>query len=124
VRLVAVVAGVAFFALHQLLGALFGRAGTVVSIVLLGAQLVAAGGLYPIELVSAPFRIVSPYLPLTAAVSALQAVLTGAAGPPVASGIAVLLIQAVAAFALTVAVVARRRSSVALFAAPAVPTLG
>jgi putative membrane protein len=122
--LVAVVAGVAFFAVHQLLTALFGRAGTVISIVLLGAQLVAVGGLYPIELVSAPYQVVSPYLPLTASVGAMQAVITGASGASVAGGIATLAVYAVVAFALTVAVVARRRSSVALFAAPAVPALG
>ncbi|MDQ1513924.1 MAG: putative rane protein, partial [Microbacteriaceae bacterium] len=124
VLLIAVVAGVAFFALHQLLGAVFGRAGTVVSIVLLCLQLVAVGGLYPIELVSAPFQVVSPYLPLTAAVHALQAVITGSGPAAVGSGIAVLAIQGLLAFALTVALVARRRTSVALFAAPLAPSLG
>lgn len=122
--LIAVVTGVAFFAVHQLLTALFGRAGTVISIVLLGAQLVAVGGLYPIELVSAPFQVVSPFLPLTAAVGAMQAVITGAGGAAVGGGIATLVVYAVVAFALTVAVVARRRSSVGLFAPPAVPALG
>ncbi len=120
--LVAVVTGVAFFAVHQLLTALVGRAGTVISIVLLGAQLVAVGGLYPIQLVSAPFQVVSPFLPLTAAVGAMQAVITGAGGAAVGGGIATLAVYALVAFALTVAVVARRRSSVALFAA--VPALG
>ncbi len=122
--LVALVAGVAFFAIHQLLTAAFGRAGTVISIVLLGAQLVAVGGLYPIQLVSTPFQVVSPYLPLTAAVGAMQAVITGADGGAVAGGIATLLLYGVAAFLGTVAVVSRRRSSVALFAPPAVPALG
>ncbi|MGN6742300.1 MAG: YhgE/Pip family protein [Amnibacterium sp.] len=122
--LVAVVTGVAFFAVHQLLTALFGRAGTVISIVLLGAQLVAVGGLYPIQLVSEPFQVVSPYLPLTAAVGAMQAVITGADGGAVGGGIATLLVYGVVAFALTVVAVARRRSSVALFAPPAVPALG
>lgn len=122
--LVAVITGVAFFALHQLLTALFGRAGTVISIVLLGAQLVAVGGLYPIELVSAPYQVISPFLPLTASVSAMQAVITGGSGGAIGGGIATLAVTAVIAYALTVAVVARRRSSVALFAPPAVPALG
>jgi putative membrane protein len=122
--LVAVVTGIAFFAVHQLLTALFGRAGTVLSIVLLGVQLVAVGGLYPIQLVSEPFQVVSPYLPLTAAVGAMQAVITGASGASIAGGIATLAVYALVAFVLTVAVVARRRSSVALFAPPAVPALG
>ncbi|MDQ1530225.1 MAG: putative rane protein [Microbacteriaceae bacterium] len=118
VLLVAVVAGASFFAVHQLLGALFGRAGTVLSLVLLGVQLVAVGGLYPIELVSRPFQVISPYLPMTAAVSALQQVLTGADGPALAGGLAVLALYAAVAYGLTVAVVARRRASVALFGAP------
>lgn len=122
--LVAVVAGVSFFAVHQFLGAVFGRAGAVVSIVLLGFQLVAVGGLYPIELVSAPFQAVSPYLPLTAAVSAMQSVVVGAGGASVGTAIAVLAITALVAFAGTCAVTARRRASVGLFAPPMVPAIG
>ncbi|MDH2442905.1 YhgE/Pip family protein [Amnibacterium sp. CER49] len=122
--LVSVVAGIAYFAVHQLLTALFDRAGTVFSIVLLGVQLVAVGGLYPIQLVSAPFQVISPYLPLTAAVSALQAIITGAGGAAVGGGIATLALTGLIAYVLTVAVVARRRTSVALFAPPAAPALG
>lgn len=113
--LVAVVAGVAFLAVHQLLQALLGRAGTVLSIVLLGVQLVAVGGIYPIELVSAPFQAVSPFLPLTAAVDATTAVLTGADGGAVANGVLSLVLWAVLAFVLTVAAIARRRTSTAFF---------
>ncbi|WP_375388981.1 YhgE/Pip family protein [uncultured Amnibacterium sp.] len=115
--LVAVVAGIAFLAIHQLLQALLGAAGTVVSIVLLGVQLVAVGGIYPIQLVSAPFQAISPFLPLTAAVNATTAVLTGASGAAVASGLFSLALWALLAFVLTVAVVARRRTSTALFSA-------
>jgi putative membrane protein len=120
--LVAVVGGVAFLAIHQLLQAVFGSAGTVLSIVLLGVQLVAVGGIYPIQLVSAPFQAISPFLPLTAAVSATTAVLTGASGAQVATGVLSLVLWALLAFVLTVAVVARRRTSTALFSAtPALP---
>jgi putative membrane protein len=115
--LVAVVAGIAFLAIHQLLQALFGRAGTVLSIVLLGVQLVAVGGIYPIELVSAPFQAISPFLPLTAAVNATTSVLTGGSAASVASGVLPLVLWAILAFVLTVAVVARRRTSTALFSA-------
>lgn len=117
--LVAAVAAVAFFAVHQLLGTLFGRAGTVLSIVLLGLQLVAVGGLYPIELVGGPFQAISPWLPLTAAVTAMQSVVTGAGGSAVPSGIALLLLQSVIALTLTAAATAHRRSSPAFFAPPA-----
>jgi putative membrane protein len=119
VLLVSAVAAVAFLALHQLLVAAFGRVGLVLSLVLLAFQLIAAGGLYPVELLSAPFQVVSPYLPMTAAVHALQAVLTGADPAGAVTGaIAVLALYGLAAFVLTTAVVARRRRSVALFAPP------
>jgi putative membrane protein len=115
--LVAVIAGIAFLAIHQLLQAVFGSAGTVLSIVLLGVQLVAVGGIYPIQLVSAPFQVISPLLPMTAAVNAVTAVLTGASGGQVATGLLSLVLWAVLAFVLTVAVIARRRTSAALFSA-------
>lgn len=120
--LIALVAGVGFLAIHQLLQTIFGRAGTVLSIVLLGVQLVAVGGIYPIELVAAPFQAISPWLPLTAAVNATTAVLTGSSFGAVASGLALLVLEGVIAFALTTAITARRRTSTALFAAtPALP---
>jgi putative membrane protein len=113
---------VAFLALHQLLVAAFGRIGLVLSLVLLALQLVAAGGLYPIQLLSEPYQAVSPYLPITSAVRALQTVLTGADATGVVTGaIAVLAVYGLAAFALTTLVVARRRRSVALFASPLRP---
>ena len=115
--LVAVVAGIAFLAIHQLLQAVFGRAGTVLSIVLLGVQLVAVGGIYPIELVSSPFQVISPFLPMTAAVNATTAVLTGASGGAIGTALLSLLLWAVLAFVLTTAVVARRRTSTDLFSA-------
>lgn len=115
--LVAVIGGIAFLAIHQLLQAVFGSAGTVLSIVLLGVQLVAVGGIYPIQLVSAPFQVISPFLPLTAAVNATTAVLTGASGGTVATALLSLVLWAILAFVLTVAVVARRRTSTALFSA-------
>ncbi|MGT2425148.1 YhgE/Pip family protein [Amnibacterium kyonggiense] len=115
--LVALVAGIAFLAVHQLLQSVFGSAGTVLSIVLLGVQLVAVGGIYPIQLVSAPFQVISPFLPLTAAVNATTAVLTGSSGGAVATGLLSLALWALLAFVLSVAVVARRRTSTAMFSA-------
>ena len=114
--LVAVIGGIAFLAIHQLLQAVFGSAGTVLSIVLLGVQLVAVGGIYPIQLVSAPFQVISPFLPLTAAVNATTAVLTGSSAGA-GTGVLSLVLWAILAFVLTVAVVARRRTSTALFSA-------
>jgi putative membrane protein len=123
VLLVSAVAAVAFLAVHQLLVAAFGRVGLVLSFVLLAFQLIAAGGLLPIELLSAPFQVLSPYLPITAAVNALQIVLTGADPAAAVTGaVAVLVLYGLLAFLLTLAVVARRRRSVALFAPPVTST--
>ena len=118
--LIALVAGVAFLAIHQLLQTLFGRAGTVLSIVLLGLQVVAAGGITPIELVSKPFQVISPFLPLTAAVNGTTAALAGSGG--IGLGLLSLVLWGVVTFVLTVVVVARRRTSPALFGTPAALT--
>lgn len=120
---VAVVAGVAFLAVHQALQAIFGRAGTVLSVVLLGVQLVAVGGIYPIELVSTPFQVVSPFLPMTAGVGATQAALAGAGGSAVAGGLVALALWGLIGFLVTVVAVSRRRSSTALFSPAAAPAL-
>ncbi len=122
--LVGIVAGISFFAVHQLLGALFGRAGSIISVVLLGVQLVAVGGLYPIELVSEPFRVISPFLPLTSAVNAMQTVITGAPVGPAFAALAALALWALVAYAATTAVTASRRTRVALFQPPGVPSIG
>jgi uncharacterized phage infection (PIP) family protein YhgE len=61
--------------------------------------------------------VISPLLPLTQAVNATTAVLTGASGGTVATALLGLVLWAVLAFVLTVAVVARRRTSTALFGA-------
>ena len=84
-----------------------------------GVQLVAVGGLYPIQLVSGPFQVISPLLPLTAAVNATTAVLTGAGGA--GTGILALLLWALVAFLAEVALVARRRSSPLSFRALPAP---
>ncbi|MBC7442095.1 MAG: YhgE/Pip domain-containing protein [Ramlibacter sp.] len=79
-----------FAAVHHFLTAAFGRVGIVVSLVLLALQLTAMGGLYPIELVSAPFRLISPFLPLTWAVQGMQAIVSGGGGS--AGGPAAILV--------------------------------
>ena len=61
---------VAFTAVHAFLSAWLGRAGTIVSLVLVVLQLAASGGLYPLEIVSGPYQAISPFLPLTWATAA------------------------------------------------------
>ena len=118
---VTVLAAISFFAVHQFLGVVFGRAGTVVSVLLLGVQLVAVGGLYPIELVAAPFQVLSPWLPLTSAVTAIQS-LTAGSSSGVGGAVVVLLLLGLVAFGLTTAVTARRRTSPSFFALAPVAT--
>lgn len=98
-----------FVALHAFLTTAFGRAGLLVSLVLVALQLAATGGLYPIEVVSAPFQAISPFLPLTWAVQGMQAIVSGVGGGVVAGAAGVLALFGLAAVLLTLAVVARRR---------------
>lgn len=100
-----------FVAVNHALTAAFGRVGIVISLVLLTLQLVAVGGLYPIELVSAPFRAVSPFLPLTWAVQGIQAIVSGGSGASVGAAAAVLVIFGLVAVSISLAVVARRRGA-------------
>jgi putative membrane protein len=95
--------------LHAFLTAAFGRAGLLISLVFVALQLAATGGLYPIEVVSAPFQAISPFLPLTWAVQGMQAIVSGVGGGVVAGAASVLVLFGLAGVLLTWAVVARRR---------------
>ena len=97
-----------FVAVHQFLTVAFGKVGIVVSLVLLALQLTAVGGLYPIELVSAPFRAISPFLPLTWAVSGMQGIVSGG-GAGALNAVGVLLLFAVVCIGLTFWAVAAKR---------------
>ncbi|SDR79112.1 hypothetical protein [Agrococcus carbonis] len=81
-------AGVATLA-HVALLAWWGSVGAVVSLVLLGLQAVAAGGLVPRSVLGEGFAAIAPALPMTHAVDALQAV---AAGAPGAGGAVAMLL--------------------------------
>jgi putative membrane protein len=73
----ALVMALAFTAFHGLLTLAFGRAGLVVSLFAIAVQLAATGGLYPVELLAAPFQAISPLLPLTHGVAGMQQLLAG-----------------------------------------------
>jgi putative membrane protein len=115
----AVLIAVSFAALHLALVTAFGRGGLILSVVLLALQLTSVGGLYPIEVVSAPFQAISPALPLTGAVAGMQALLTGAGPEAVVGGAVQLAGYALAALAVTAVVLSRRRSARALELVPA-----
>ena len=105
-----------FTAVHHLLTVAFGRAGLVASLLLLALQLVSVGGLYPIELVAAPFRAISPFLPLTWAVQGMQAIISSAttgasAGADIFGAVGILTLFALGSVLLTYWTVARRRGA-------------
>ncbi len=75
---VALVMALSFTAFHYLLTVWFGRGGLVLSLLLLAVQLTSTGGLYPIEVLAEPFQWISPLLPLTHGVAAIQGILAGA----------------------------------------------
>jgi putative membrane protein len=107
----ALLVAVAFVAVNHFLTAAFGRIGIVISLVLLALQLVAVGGIYPIELVSSPFQAVSPFLPLTWAVQGIQAIVSGGSGADIAGAVFALVVFAVIAAVLSLLVTARRRGA-------------
>lgn len=101
----------AFMAVHEFLTAAFGRAGIVISLVLLALQLTSSGGLYPVELVSGPFQAISGFLPLTAAVTGMQTLLTEGAVGAVFGSAVVLILFAAGSLLLSVLVTSRRRAA-------------
>lgn len=99
-----------FMAVHAFLGAWLGRAGTIVSLVLVVLQLAASGGLYPLEVVSGPYQAISPFLPLTWAVQGMQLIVSGAGGSGVWAAAGVTALFGVLGALGTAFVVARRRA--------------
>ncbi|GAA4370820.1 YhgE/Pip family protein [Agromyces bauzanensis] len=99
----------AFTAVHAFLTAWLGRAGLLVSLVLVALQLAASGGLYPIEVLSGPFQAISPFLPLTWAVQGMQLIVAGAGGAAVATAAGMVSLFGLVGVIGTAVVVGRRR---------------
>jgi putative membrane protein len=102
------VMALAFTAFHYLLTVAFGRAGLVVSLFALAVQLTATGGLYPVQLLDAPFQAISPFLPLTYAVSGMQGIIAGSGAGGVV--VAALVLAAFGALSGVLALAAIRRT--------------
>lgn len=105
---------VAFTAFHYLLSAVFGRSGLVISLFAIAIQLTSTGGLYPIEVLSAPFQLVSPLLPLTYAVDGMQAIIAGGRPAAVLAATAALLAFGGLSTLLSLLAIRRRRHGAAL----------
>ena len=99
----------AFTAIHAFLTVALGRAGMLVSLVLVALQLAASGGLYPVEVLSGPFQAISPFLPLTWAVQGMQLIVAGAGGAAVATAAGTVALFGLAGVIGTAIVVGRRR---------------
>jgi putative membrane protein len=98
----------AFTAFHYLLTIGLGRAGLVVSLFLLAVQVTSTGGIYPIQLLSTPFQVVSPFLPLTYAVNGMQGILSG--GDPGSVIVSALTLLAFGAGSIVISLFAIRRT--------------
>lgn len=98
----------AFTAFHYLLTIGLGRAGLVVSLFLLAVQVTSTGGIYPIQLLSSPFQVVSPFLPLTYGVNGMQGIIAGGSAATVVG--AALALAGFGALSVILALVAIRRT--------------
>ena len=118
------VIALAFTTFHAALTVALGRAGLVVSLLLLAVQLVAMGGLVPVAALAAPFPALSAILPLTYAVDGMQALFSGGDSARIVSTVGVMALLALVSLvvALGAARRARRREALDSFAPTAVMT--
>lgn len=115
-----VLIAISFTAFHYLLTIGLGRAGLIVSLFLLAVQITSTGGVYPIELLSTPFQVVSPFLPLTYAVGGMQGILAGGNPGGVIAAAAVLAAFGIGSTVLALFAIRRTRRAGAIGLVPAV----
>lgn len=113
-----ILTALAFTAFHYLLTIGLGRAGLVVSLFALAVQVTSTGGVYPIEALSAPFQVISPFLPLTYAVSGMQGIISGGDPGAVITSSVVLLGFGIVSALLALVVMQRTRRADALGLVP------
>lgn len=117
---IALLMAAAFTAFHYVLTLWLGRVGLVVSLLLLAIQITATGGLYPLELLSAPFQWISPLLPLTYGVQAMQGLISGGNASAIGMSVVVLLAFGLGSVSLSLAAIRRTRVAVRLGLVPAI----
>jgi putative membrane protein len=110
----ALLLSLAFTAFHYLLTIAFGRAGLVVSLLLLAIQVTSTGGLYPVQLLATPFQAVSPFLPLTYGVQGMQGIIAGGAAGPIIAATLTLAAFGIASVLLAILALRRVRRAHAL----------
>lgn len=114
----ALLTALAFTAFHYLLTIGLGRGGLVVSLFVLAVQVTSTGGIYPLELLSTPFQIVSPFLPLTYAVQGMQGIIAGGDPGSVVTSALTLAGFAVGSILLALLAIRRTRRASALGLVP------
>jgi putative membrane protein len=112
-------AAAAFTAFHYLLTIGLGRAGLIISLFLLALQ-IAAVGVAPLQLLSAPFQAISPYLPLSWAVNGMQQIVTGGSAASAIGSAVALLAFGLASVVVANLAIRRTRRAAALGLVPAV----
>jgi len=115
-----VLMALAFTAFHYLLTIGLGKAGLVVSLFVLAVQVTSTGGLYPIQLLAAPFQWISPLLPLTYGVQGMQGIIAGGDVGSVIGAAVTLLGFGVASVLVALFAISRTRRAQSLLARPAI----
>ncbi|SDY73847.1 YhgE/Pip domain-containing protein [Herbiconiux ginsengi] len=108
--LFSVVMSLAFVMLHQGLVALFGQAGRLISLALVVVQIAAAAVIVPNGLSSPLYTGLSSLLPLSHAITGMQALIGGGSVALAAQEAALLVVFALIGLALTLIAVTRARS--------------
>jgi putative membrane protein len=106
---VVLLAAACFTAIAHLLRTWLGLAGTAIAMVLLVLQVSCSGGIYPVETMPAPLRVISPAMPMTYLIDALRITFTGGPIDRLWLDIGILAGFTLAAVGICVFVVSRKR---------------
>lgn len=114
------VAALAFTAFHQLLTVGLGRAGLVISLLLLSLQVAAVGGVLPAQALAGPFAWIGQVMPLGWATTGLQQIVAGGdAGLAAAAALGLAAFGALSMLASRIVIRRARRASVLRMLLPA-----
>ncbi|MGL5380800.1 YhgE/Pip family protein [Clostridium sp.] len=92
---ISVFTSVVFITMVYTLVSIFGNVGKAISVILLVIQVAAAGGTFPVEVMSPFFQFVHPFLPFTYAISAMREAVGGVVVENLYRDITTLVIYAV-----------------------------
>lgn len=111
------VTAAAFTAFHYLLTIGLGRAGLIISLFLLALQ-IAAVGIAPLQVLTTPFQAISPFLPLSWAVTGMQQIVTGGSAASAIGSAVALLAFGLASVVVANLAIRRTRRATALGLVP------